>query len=324
MRKFLYPLFFLLAVLFGASALAQKLPEGQVTMIVPFPAGGGSDASARALAEDLRVALKKTIVIVNIGGGGGSIGLTRLATSKPDGLTIGIGSTAPVVNVPLLRPDTTPYDPLKDFTPVGQFTAVSHIFAVNKEKVPGVASIAQLIDYLKKNPGKVSYGTPGIGTGQHLAGELFQQMTGTRMLHVPYAGSSKVVPDLLGGQIDMAIDTGTVLLPQIRTGKVHLLGWTGSTRPDFDKQMPTVAETVPGYERVGWHGLLVPAKTSPEIVDVYANALQAFAAKPETVANFRDLGVQAVVSTPVQYRDEIKREVERVRSIIKNSSSKFE
>jgi tripartite-type tricarboxylate transporter receptor subunit TctC len=324
MRKFFYPLVALLAALACAPALAQKLPDGAVTMIVPFPAGGGTDAFARALAEDLRVALKKTIVIVNVGGGGGSIGLTRLATAKPDGLTIGIGSTAPVVNVPLLRPDTTPYDPLKDFTPVGQFTAVSHIFAVNKETVPGVESIATLIDYLKKNPGKVSYGTPGIGTGQHLAAELFQQMTGTKMLHVPYAGSAKVVPDLLGGQIDMAIDTGAVLLPQIRTGKLHLLAWTGRTRPDFDKSMPTVGETVTGYERIGWHGLLVPAKTPNEIVDTYATALQAFAAKPETITTFRELGVQAVVSTPAQYRDEIKREVERVRSIIKNSSSKFD
>jgi tripartite-type tricarboxylate transporter receptor subunit TctC len=313
-----------LVLLAGGPAQAQKIPEGTVTMIVPFPAGGGTDAFARALAEDLRVALKRTIVIQNIGGGGGSIGLSRLATSKPDGLTIGIGSTAGVVNVPILKPDTTPYDPLKDFIAIGQFTSVSHIFAVNMEKVPGVDSITKLVEYLKRNPGKVSYGTPGIGTGQHLAAELFQQMTGTKMLHVPYSGSSKVIPDLLGGQIDMAIDTGTVLLPQVKTGKLKLLAWTGRLRPEFDKHLPTVGESVPGYERTGWHGLLVPAKTPPEVVEVYAKALQAFATKPETISTFRDLGVQAVISTPNEYRDEIKRELDRVRQIIKNSSSKFE
>ncbi len=324
MRKLLLPLLTLLAVFAGAPALAQKLPDGPVTMLVPFPAGGGTDAFARALAEDFRVSLKKTIVIVNIGGGGGAVGMSRLATARPDGLTIGIGSTAPVVNVPVLKPDTTPYDPLKDFEPIGQFTAVSHIFAVNKEKMPGVDSMAKLIDHLRKNPGKISYGTPGVGTGQHLAGELLQQMTGTRMLHVPYSGSSKVIPDLLGGQIDMAVDTGTVLLPQVKSGKLLLLGWTGRTRPEFDKQMPTVAETVPGYDRIGWHGLFVPAKTSPEIIDLYAQALKSFATKPETIANFRELGVQAVYSTPAQYRDDIRKEVDRVRSIVKNSSSKFE
>lgn len=324
MKKLLSTLLASLALLISAPSHAQKLAEGTVTMIVPFPAGGGTDTFARALAEDFRASLKRTIVIQNIGGGGGSIGLNRLATAKPDGLTIGIGSTAGVVNVPALRPETTPYDPLKDFVPVGQFTSVSHIFAVNMERIPEVDSISKLIDYMKKHPGKISYGTPGIGTGQHLAAELFQQMTGTKMLHVPYSGSSKVIPDLLGGQIDMAIDTATVLLPQVKTGKLRLLAWTGRTRPDFDKHLPTVAESVPGYERIGWHGLLLPAKTPQEIVDTYARALHAFAAKPETIAAFRELGVQAVFSTPAEYRDEIRKELDRVKLIVKNSSSKFE
>ena len=324
MRKFAIFLLGVLTALLAAPSHAQRLPEGQVTMIVPFPAGGGTDTFARALAEDFRVALKKTIIIINVGGGGGAIGLSRLATSKPDGLTIGIGSTAGIVNVPLLRPDTTPYDPLKDFAPVGQFTSVSQIFAINKAKMPDVDSIRKLIDYLKKNPGTVSYATPGIGTGQHLAGELFQQMTGTKMLHVPYSGSSKAIPDLLGGQVDMAIDTGAVLLPQAKTGKLQFVGWTGRTRPDFDKQLPAVGESVPGYERIGWHGLFLPAKTAPEIVDIYARALQAFVAKPETTVTFREQGVEAVVSTPDQFKDVIRREIEKVSLIIKNSSSKFE
>lgn len=323
MQKRILSFFILVAAFAYGPAVAQTLPDGPVTMIVPFPAGGGTDTFARALADDLRISLNKTIVVTNVGGGGGAIGMARLASAKADGLTIGIGSTAGVVNVPVLKP-ATPYDPLNDFTPIGQFTAISHIFAVNKEKMPGVDSIAKLIEFLKKNPGKVNFGSPGVGTGQHLAAELFQQMSGTKMVHVPYSGSNQVVPDLLGGQIDMAIDTSVVMLPQIKTGKLNLLAWTGRTRPDFDSQMPTVAETIPGYDRVGWHGLFLPAKAPQTIVDIYSRALQSFAAKPETITLLRGLGVYTPATTPAQYREDIKTELERVRGIIKNSTSKFD
>jgi tripartite-type tricarboxylate transporter receptor subunit TctC len=312
----------LAAWLFLAPAWSQSLPAGTITMIVPFSAGGGTDAVARAFAEHLRVSLQRPIVATNVVGAGGSIGMSRLMHVKPDGLTIAIGSTS--ANIPLQNQGKVLYDPQKDLAPIGQMTTLSHILAVNRSKLPDVDNVAKLIDYLKKHPGEVSYGSPGIGTGHHLAAELFQQMTGTRMLHVPYPGSSQVVVALLGGQVDLAFDTGAVLLPQIKAGKLLPLAWTGRTRPYFDTNLPTIGETVPGYARVAGLGLFAAAGTPADVVTLYSKELQAFAAKPETVAAFRELGFEAVFTTPDQFREEIKNELDRISKIKAGSGGRFD
>ena len=213
-----------------------------------------------------------------------------------------------------MRPRSIPYDPKKSFEPIGRFTQ-SHQVLVAKKNFP-VDNIAQLISYLKKNPNKVTYGTPGIGTNQQVSMETLQIMTGTKMVHVPYTSSTRVATDLVGGQIDLAIDQVPQLLPYIQSGKLKVLGYTGGTRPAFDQTIPTIGETVPGFIVTGWHGFFAPAGTPKKIVDQLSDAIRQFMAQRDTIARFESLGTTAASTTAEETGKFLLNDIERTRPIL--------
>lgn len=297
-----------------AQGTAAADPNAPITLIIPFATGGSTDALARLIGDHLAKELKRPIVMQNIGGAGSTIGLAKLANAKPDGLTIGIGTTAGMVINPLIKPRTVPYKPLDDFVPITRFTQSSHVLVVSKDSP--VNNVAQLVALAKASPGKLTFGTPGIGTNQQLAAETLQVMTGTKMVHVPYTGSNQVLTDLIGGRVDFAFDAAPQLLSHIKSGKLKVLGYTGPERPTFDRSIPTIGETVKGFSLVGWHGFFAPAKTPMAIVDKLSRVIQEFMARPDTLAKFEALGTTGVSTTQQQFATFLAADIERTRPIV--------
>ncbi len=317
MRRHFFAALLALATGFtGPSALAQgpDADAAPITLIIPFATGGSTDALARLIGDHVARELKRPVVMQNIGGAGSTIGLAKLARAAPDGLTIGIGTTAGMVINPLIKPRTVPYKPVEDFAPITRFTQSSHLLVVNKDFPAD--NVAQLLAYLKANPGKATFGTPGIGTNQQLAGEMLQVMTGTQMVHVPYTGSNQVLTDLVGGRVDMTFDQAPQLLPHIRAGKLKVLGFTGPERPAFDRSIPTIGETVPGFSLVGWHGFFAPARTPPAVVENLSRVIREFMARPDTLAKFEGLGVTGVSTTQQQLATFLAADIERARPVV--------
>lgn len=310
-----------LALVTAPAMAKDEWPTDTVRIIVPFTAGGTTDIFARVIADHLQKAFGKPFIIENVPGAGSVNGIAQVARAKPDGLTIGIASTSGLAINPLMRPDQVPYKPLKDLIPVTMFDKVPNVLVVNQNKLP-VKSLPDLIDYLKKNPGKVPYGSSGVGTSQHLAAELFQQMTGTKITHVPYPGSARMVTDMIGGQVAMAFDNVPLLLPHVQAGKLTLLATATAKRADFDKNVPAVAEILPGFEAVAWHGFVVPAGTPDEIVQKLAAEVQVCMKKPETIKKFSEAGAEAVATSPKEFADYIASEMNKWKIVIDEAGLK--
>lgn len=307
------------AAVLPATVMAADYPSDTVRIIVPFTAGGTTDIFARVIGDHLQKAFGKPFVIENAPGAGSVSGIAQIARAKPDGLTIGIGSTGGLAISPSLRPDQVPYKPLTDLIPISMFDRVPNVLVVNPKKL-NVKSVPELIDYLKKHPGEVAYGSSGVGTSQHLAAELFQQMTGTKMVHVPYPGSSRMITDMIGGQISLAIDNVPLLLPHVQAGKLTMLATATPKRAAFDEKIPAIAETLPGFEAVAWHGFIAPAGTPPEIIQKLATEIQNCMQKPETIKKFAELGAEATVTTPKEFADYIASETIRWKSVIEKAN----
>lgn len=325
MLKFL--LLAALALALGVPAAARAAdgdwPQKPITLLVPFTAGGTADIFARLIGSHLNAVIGQPVVAENVGGGGGTLALGRLARAEGDGATIAIASTSNLSIHPTLLADRVTYQTLRDFAPITQVSLVPNLLVVNPERIKA-RTVPELIAYLKSNPGKVSFGSAGVGTTQHLAGELFQQMTGTKMTHVPYKGSSQMLPDLLGGQIDIAFDNAPLLLPQIKQGKLIALGTATRERIPVAPELPTVAETAPGFEAVAWHGFLVPINTPKALVDRYAAEINAFMERPETQKKFADAGAIPMHTSPEAFAKLISDEAARWTEVINTAGVKAE
>ena len=284
----------------AAPAAAQEYPAKPVTIIVPFAAGGTADIFARMTAQHLQEKFGKAFIVENIGGAGSIIGVNKLSKAGPDGHVLGLPSTSGLAINPSLYGAKLPYDPAKELVAIAQVSMVPNVLVVNPDKIKA-RTVPDLIAYLKANPGKVSFGSAGPGTSQHLAGELFQQMTGTTMTHVPYKGSSAMVPDLLSGVIDIAFDNVPLLLPHAKSGKLVLLAAATAQRAEFDPSLPIVAETLPGFEAVAWHGFFAPAGTPRPVIDRLSKEILAFQALPATQARYRELGATPVAVGPAEF-----------------------
>jgi tripartite-type tricarboxylate transporter receptor subunit TctC len=312
------------AMLLASPAKAQDgYPSKQVTVIVPFSAGGTADIFARMVSNHLQAKFGKPFVVENVGGAGSILGVTRLAKSAPDGITLGLASTSALAINPSLYGPKLSYQPDKDLVPVAQISVVPNVLVVNPNKIKA-RTVPDLIAHLKANPDKVSFGSAGVGTSQHLAGELFQQMTGTKMVHVPYKGSSQMLTDLLSGQIDLAFDNVPLLLPQVKTGQLALLATATPKRADFDPQAPAVAEFLPGFEAVAWHGFLVPAGTPKPIVERLSAEIRAFMQQPETVQKMAELGATAVAVDSEPFAAYITAEAARWKKVIEAANIKLD
>ncbi len=305
----------------GGAAAADAWPTKPIRMVVPFPPGGATDAAARIYAQHLGDYLGQGVVVENKAGAGGEIGAEYVAKSPADGYTLLMGAVGSHA-IHAAMPDKPGYDFGTAFVGVSMATSMPMAVAVNSGKIPA-KNIRELIDLAKSRPGSITFGSAGPGTSQHMAGELFQVVTGTRLMHVPYRGSGPAITDLLGGQIDMVIETLPALLPHIATGKIRLLGVTTATRATALPDLPTLAEQgVKDYSVATTYALLAPAGTPPAVVDKLSAGMQKAAAMPSVQQAARKLGADAVATSPADTGQMLKQEVARWADVVRLSAAK--
>ena len=314
-------LVFAAAVGFGATSPvhAAEWPDRPVRMIVPYPPGGATDVAARLYAQHMGEVLKQTVVVENKAGAGGEVGAEMVARAAPDGYTVLMGALGSLaINASLL--DKQNYSFIKDFKGVSVAITLPMALAVN-EAVPA-KSVQELIALAKSRPGKLTMGSAGTGSSQHMAGELFKQITGTDILHVPYRGSGPAVTDLLGGQIDMVIDTLPALLPQMASGKIRILGVTSEKRAPALPDAKTLAEQgVTGYAVSTTYALIAPAGVPQPVIDKLSDAMQKAGALPQLREGADKLGAQATPTTPAQTDRVMAQEVEKWGAVVKRTSA---
>ncbi len=293
---------------------AQPWPAaGPIRYIVPFPPGGSTDLISRFVVDDLRVRLKQTIVVENVGGAGGTLGVNKLAKSKPDGYTIGFGnSSTHTINMHLTI--SPPYDPVADFAPVAIIN--EYVNAVLVTPKLGVTDIKGLIALSKSRPGGLSYGSSGIGTSLHLSGELLTAMSGGHFVHVPYKAFPNIATDLLGGRLDFTINTVEISVPFTKDGTMKALATTGKERSRMLPQVPTVAESLPGYDMTGFMAVFAPAKTPPAIVNRLHAELVAILTAGEVREKLMAQGFSPLASTPDELLQRIKTDSARWKAVI--------
>jgi tripartite-type tricarboxylate transporter receptor subunit TctC len=308
----------------GGIAFAADYPTRPITMIVPFPAGGATDTLARFLGEKMRPSLGQPIVIENVGGAAGSIGVTRAVRSAPDGYTLSIGtSTTHMLTGGLYN---LPFDLLKDLEPV-ILIGSEPLMLIGKKDFPA-DDLKGLIAWLKANPGKASVGIAGVGATGHLAGISFQKATGTKFEFVPYRGNGPALQDLLGGQIDFMMEPSSNVRSQLGTGNLKPFAVTGHARLPSAPKIPTVDEAgVPGFFASLWYGLWVPKGTSKDVIAKLNATMTQVLFDPQVRQRFADLGIQMTPidqQSPEALRAYQKAEAERWWPIIKAANIKVE
>jgi tripartite-type tricarboxylate transporter receptor subunit TctC len=302
----------------ATAALAQQaaLPKGPITLVVPFAAGGATDVVSRLVAQKLAERIGHTIVVENVGGGGGAIGATKVAKAAADGSVLLMGTVATHAINPLST-TPSPYDPQKDFTPVSLVATVPNVLLVASSVK--AQNVRELIALLKAQPGKFNYGTSGVGTPPHLSGELFKSMAGVDVNHVPYKGGGPAMSDLVGGHIPLLFDVLTGAASHMRGGSVRALAVTTSKRSPSFPDVPTMAEAgVPGYETYTWNAVFAPAGLPRPLVELLSRELQAVVAQPEVQAKLKELSANPVGSTPEVLAALVKSELDKWGPVIKS------
>jgi tripartite-type tricarboxylate transporter receptor subunit TctC len=306
------------------NAAAQVYPSRPLTMVVPFPAGGSTDTIGRVMADGMRASLGQTIIIENVGGASGNIGVGRVARAAPDGYTLILGSwPTHVLNAAIF---TLPYDPLNDFEPVS-LVAAQPLFIIAKKAMPA-KDLAELIAWLRANPDKATQGTAGTGGASHLAGVFFQKATGTRYQLVPYRGSAPAMQDLLAGQIDMMIDLAASSTPHVRAGNVKAYAVTSKTRLAAAPDVPTMDEAgLPGYYVSSWHAIWVPKATPKPVIAKLNAAVVDALADPTVRKRLADVGQDIFPreqQTPEALSAFHKAEIEKWWPLVKAANIKVE
>lgn len=310
-----------LPTLFPSVARAATWPGHAVTFIVPFPAGGPVDTTARFTTQPLGQMWSVPTVVDNKSGAGGIVGAQFAAKAAPDGYNFFFASIHHAV-LPSLRNNLT-YDITTDFVPVGM-AAVFPIVLVVNASVP-VNTVSELIAYAKQNPGKLSFGSSGTGGGTHLAGELFNAMAGIRIQHVPYRGSAPAMQDLLGGQVQVMFADGPSAVPHLSGGKVRALGVGNPTRSSMLPNVPTIAESgLPGYEAYSWSGVMAPKGTPPDIVKRMNADMVKVLSDPATAKGMIAAGAEPKPGTPEQFGEFVRNEIVKWRDLIKTANIKLE
>ncbi|KIZ45272.1 MULTISPECIES: tripartite tricarboxylate transporter substrate binding protein [Rhodopseudomonas] len=296
----------------GAAQAEVKYPSRPITMVVAFSAGGGTDTAARMIAKDLSVELGQPIVIENRPGAGGAIGAETVVRAAPDGYTLLFGSGSELDVLPAVKA-VAPYDTLKDFTPIAQIGTVAFLLAVN----PAVKAntVKELID-LAKPPHDITYASYGVGSTNHLIGAAFAHKTGAKLVHVPYKGSAAAATDLLSGQVQIAFDTVSSMMPYVKDGKLRALATLSPTRSTLAPDLPTMAESgVSDFVFEGSLGMLAPRNTPPEIVERIHAAVSKVLRSPALVEAFRQRGVTIVDRGPKQFGDFLKADIQKWKRI---------
>ena len=314
---------FAIVALATTTAGAQALyPNKPVRIVVPFPAGGTTDILARAAAQKLSEAWNQPVIVDNRPGAAGNIGAELVAKAAPDGYTLLMGTVGThAINASLYS--KMPYDHVKDFVPVILVAGVPNVLVVNPN-LP-VKSMQELIDYAKANPGKLNFASSGNGTSIHLSGELFKTMTGVKMSHVPYKGSSPALTDLIGGQVDLMFDNLPSSLPFIKAGKLRALAVTSTSRAAALPDVPTIAESgVPGFEASSWFGLLAPAGTPRNVVTKVNGDVAKWLASPDAKEKLAAQGANVAGGSPEDFAKHIQTETAKWAKVVKDSGAKID
>jgi tripartite-type tricarboxylate transporter receptor subunit TctC len=302
-------------------AQAQLLRDQPIRLIIPFPAGGPADLIARVISRVMTTKLQRSIVVDARSGAGGTIGVGAVATAPADGHTIGLASTGAVTILPHLMPNL-PYDPLKDLATIGLVLTVPQILAV--PTTLEARSVADLVAMAKAKPGQLAYGSAGIGSSLHMAGELFKLAAGIDTLHVPYRGAAPAVTDLLGGRIQFMLADVPVLLPQIRAGTLRALAVTSRTRAEVAPDLPTMLESGVDVVSETWYGLVAPAATPKDRLELLAQALADARRDPETRQQLADQGGAISDLDPAGFAAYIRAEHARWGDVVRRAGVKME
>lgn len=301
------------ATILPRPALAQGAwPTRPIRIVSPFGVGGSADVLGRLVAANLAEPLGQSIVVENRTGGGGVIGTDHVAKAAPDGYTFVMVSNSQVANETLLP--NRPYDLVRDLTPVATIHLTHHVVVVNPS-LP-VQTIPELIAYAKANPGRLDYATPGPGTVHHIATEVFRWRTGIELQHVPFRSSDQARTAVIGGQVPLAFDPIPSMIETVRAGRVRPLATTGLQRSAALPDVPTVADTLPGFDMPVWVGIMAPARTPPAIVERMNAAINRFLGEPATRDAQRRAGAEVFIQTPEQFGDFLRRDVARHREWI--------
>jgi tripartite-type tricarboxylate transporter receptor subunit TctC len=306
----------------AAAASGDAYPTRPIRIIVAYTPAGTTDILARLIGQKMTESWGQSVIVENRPGANGNIGTEIAARATADGYTILMATAATHSINNTLYPKLT-WHAQRDFAPVSLVAVVPNLLVVNNA-LP-VKSVKELIAYAKANPGKLTFGSPGIGATAHLSMELLKTLTGTDMVHVPYKGSAGVLADVTGGQIQLTMDNIPVYLPQAKAGKIRALAVSSPQRAAAAPDIPTVAEAgVPGFEAVSWFGLVAPAKTPKTIVDKLAAETQRILRLPDVNQRIVALGAQPVGGTPKEYADFIRSEIQKWQKVIRSAGVKIE
>ena len=304
----------LLIAVFAQFAGAQAFPNKPVKIIVPFPPGGGTDILARPIAHKLSEKWGQAVLIDNRGGAGGNIGTKAAADAEPDGYTLILGVLGThAVNQSLYA--NAGFDSTKDFAAITMVANTPNILVVHPSV--SVRTVKELIDYAKRNPGKLNYATPGNGTPSHLATEIFKNMAGVDLTHVPYKGSAPALTDMLGGQTQVWIANAPVVLPHIKSGKLRALATTSAKRPAMAADIPTLDEAgLRGYEADTWYGMFAPAKTPKPILDKLHADIVEVLRSAEIRELFASQGAEIVANSADEFTQKLRADVAKWKKVI--------
>ena len=302
---------------FAAAAAAQTFPSRPIRLVIPQPPGGHSDVIGRTLQPKLAEILQQPVVIDNRGGAGGTIGAEAVARAAGDGHTLLLGGSNNLSIAVSLLPEVR-YDPLKDFTPIGGVANVPYALAV-RAGLP-IDTLGELIAYARAHPGKLNYGSSGVGSTSNLAVEWIKSATGVNLVHVPYRVTAQAVLALLASEIDVAVSDLSQLAPHARKGTLRILGVAGARRAAAAPEIPTVAEQgLPGFAINAWYGIVAPASAPPAIVSKLADALRETLDSPEVRQKFEDAGYETIADTPEEFGAFIRSDVERYAKVIRQA-----
>ncbi len=308
------------AAAIAAPRLAQaqaNWPSQVIRFIVPFAPGGSTDILARVIAQKLEAPLKANIIIENRAGAGGSVAANAVAKAEPDGHTFMMGHIGTLAFTPSLYPNL-PYDPVKDFAPVALVAAVPNILAVHPS-LP-VRSFQEFVTHAKANPGRLNFGSGGVGSAAHVAGAYLAFAAGFEATHVPYRGTSPMMNDLLVGSIQFTLTGGPAVLPLAAAGRVRTLAVSSRERVAFAPDLPTIAESgIPGFDAVQWYGLVAPARTPEAIVRRMNGEINALLGSPEVETTLRNDGAIAAPTTPERFGAHIQAEIATWRDVIRRA-----
>jgi tripartite-type tricarboxylate transporter receptor subunit TctC len=307
------------ALVFSALAAGAALadyPERVVTVVNTWAPGGPSDAIIRPILEKFSTKFGQSFILENRSGANGAIGAASVARAKPDGYTLLFANVGPIAISPSL-PDKPPYDSLKDFQPIGQIVSASGVLVVG-ENFPA-NNLKEFIDYARKNPNKISYGSVGIGSSTHIAGATLAKQAGVTMTHVPYRGSAQIQTDIIGGQIQAAFVNLGGALPLIQAHKLKAIAVSTEKRSSILPEVPAVAETYPGFDFNFWYGLMAPAGTPPAVVNKQHAALVDALAAPDVKQRMVDAGLDVAPSSPAEFGKKVRDDMATWKRAIDNA-----